>query len=125
MSSTKKIKTDPKQTILVITLGMLVVYMVIKQDWALKTSLVIGLAGLFSDYLAEKIDWLWMKLTWILSKIVPNILLSVVFYILLTPIAFFSRIFGEKNQLSLKNTAPSLFKSYDKVMDKASFEKPW
>jgi hypothetical protein len=104
---------------------MLVVYMVFKQDWALKTSLVIGLAGLFSDYLAEKIDWLWMKLTWILSKIVPNILLSVVFYILLTPIAFFSRIFGEKNQLSLKNTSPSLFKSYDKVMDKASFEKPW
>ena len=125
MSSTKQIKSDPKQTILVITVGMIVVHLITKQMWALQAAVLIGLAGLFSDYLAEKIDWLWMKLTWVLSKIVPNILLSLVFFVFLTPIAFFSRIFGEKNQLSIKNTSSSLFKVYDKKMDKASFEKPW
>lgn len=125
MSSTKQIKSDPKQTILVITVGMIVVHLITKQMWALQAAVLIGLAGLFSDYLAEKIDWLWMKLTWVLSKIVPNILLSLVFFVFLTPIAFFSRIFGDKNQLSIKNTSSSLFKAYDKKMDKASFEKPW
>jgi|688.fasta_scaffold133913_4 hypothetical protein len=125
MSSTKKMKSDPKTTILVITLGMLVVYLVFRKDWALMAALGVGVAGLFSDFLAEKIDWLWMKLTWVLSMIVPNILLSAVFYVFLTPVALLSRVFGAKNQLSLKNTAPSLFKDHNKPFDKPSFEKPW
>jgi hypothetical protein len=125
MSSTKKMKSDPRQTILVITLGMIVVYLAFQVKWAITAALLVGIAGLLSDKLAEKIDWLWMKLTWVLSMIVPNILLSAVFYLFLTPIAIFSRIFGEKNPLSVKNIAPSLFKDHGKPFDKASFEKPW
>lgn len=125
MSSTKKMKSDPRQTILVITLGMIVVYLAFQVKWAITAALLVGIAGLLSDKLAEKIDWLWMKLTWVLSMIVPNILLSAVFYLFLTPIAIFSRIFGEKNPLSVKNITPSLFKDHGKPFDKASFEKPW
>lgn len=125
MSSTKKMKSDPRQTILVITLGMIVVYLAFQVKWAITAALVVGVAGLISDKLAEKIDWLWMKLTWVLSMIVPNILLSAVFYLFLTPIAIFSRIFGEKNPLSIRNTASSLFKDHGKPFDKPSFEKPW
>ncbi|MEY4885328.1 MAG: hypothetical protein RL151_637 [Bacteroidota bacterium] len=125
MSSTKKMKSDPRQTILVITLGMIVVYLAFQVKWAINVALIVGIAGLLSDKLAEKIDWLWMKLTWVLSMIVPNILLSAVFYLFLTPIAIFSRIFGEKNPLSVKNITPSLFKDHGKAFDKASFEKPW
>ena len=125
MSSTKKMKSDPRQTILVITLGMIVVYLAFQVKWAINVALIVGVAGLLSDKLAEKIDWLWMKLTWVLSMIVPNILLSAVFYLFLTPIAIFSRIFGEKNPLSVKNITPSLFKDHGKAFDKASFEKPW
>jgi hypothetical protein len=118
-------KSDPRQTILVITLGMIVVYLAFQVKWAINVALIVGIAGLLSDKLAEKIDWLWMKLTWVLSMIVPNILLSAVFYLFLTPIAIFSRIFGEKNPLSVKNITPSLFKDHGKPFDKASFEKPW
>ncbi len=89
------------------------------------TSFIVGALGLVSGYLAKKIDFLWMKLAWLLSLIVPNILLSVIFYLFLTPIAFLSRAFGDKNPLSLKNTKDSLFKESNKEFDKASFEKPW
>lgn len=125
MSSTKKMKSDPRQTILVITVGMIVVYLAFQVKWALTASLAVGVLGLLSDKVAEKIDWLWMKLTWVLSMVVPNILLSLVFYVFLTPIAIFSRIFGEKNPLSIRNTANSLFKDHGKPFDKPSFEKPW
>ena len=118
-------KSDPKTTLLVIVLGMLVVYLVFRKEWALMAALAVGVAGLFSGFLAEKIERLWMKLTWVLSMIVPNILLSAVFYVFLTPVALLSRIFGAKNQLSLKNSAPSLFKDHNKPFDKPSFEKPW
>jgi len=125
MSTSKKIKSDPKTTLLVITLGMVAVYVITRMNWALLTALGIGVGGLLSQGLAEKIDWLWMKLTYVLSLIVPNILLSVVFYVFLTPIALLSRLFGNSNPLDLKNTSPSLFKDHKGKMDAASFEKPW
>jgi hypothetical protein len=120
----KNIKPEPFKTILVITMGMLTIYIITKWNWALSLSLTIGLLGLFFNYLAIKIDFLWMKLAWVLSLIVPNILLSIIFYLFLMPIAFLSKIF-EKNQLNLKNNSKSLFKSYNKKFDKLSFEKPW
>ncbi|WP_162052206.1 SxtJ family membrane protein [Pontibacter pamirensis] len=123
--SSKKIKSDPVKTVLVITVGMLLVYIISEWEWALYVSLAVGALGLLSGYLAKKIDFLWMKLTWVLSYIMPNIILSIVFYIFLVPVAFLSRIFGEKNQLSLKNTDKSLFKEHKKKYDKVSFEKTW
>ena len=48
-------KSDPRQTILVITLGMIVVYLAFQVKWAITAALMVGVAGLFSDKLAEKI----------------------------------------------------------------------
>jgi hypothetical protein len=87
--------------------------------------LVVGLAGVFSTYLSRKIDFIWMKLSWLLSLIVPNILLTIIFYLLLFPIALLSRIFGQKDPLNLNNTKDSYFKNSDRQLDKASFEKLW
>jgi predicted ferric reductase len=123
--SNKNIKSEPIKTVLVIVMGMLVVHFFTKWKWAIPISLVIGILGLSSSYLAEKIDYLWMKLAAFLGLIMPNVLLSIIFYLFLTPIALLSRIFGEKNQLSLKNTSSSLFKDHNKKFDKASFEKMW
>jgi hypothetical protein len=121
----KKIKSDPTKTILVITVGFLVIYFFSGFKWSLYTAIIVGVLGLLSDLLAKKIDYLWMKLTWVLSMIVPNVLLSVIFYLFLTPIALLSRIFGKKNQLTLKNTKDSLFKENTKKFEKSSFEKTW
>lgn len=118
-------KTDPIKTVLVITVGLLIVFAITHWEWASNAAILIGLLGLLSSFLAKQIDYLWMKLAWVLSLIVPNIILSIIFYVLLTPIALLSRLFGEKNQLNLKNKDDSLFKDYNKTFDKPSFEKPW
>ena len=55
MSSAKKMKSDPKTTLLVIVLGMLVVYLVFKKDWALLVALGEGAVGLLSGFVAESI----------------------------------------------------------------------
>jgi hypothetical protein len=123
--NTKQIHSTPVKTVLIITLGLLIVYMATKQAWAIKASVLIGVLGLLSEYLAKKIDLVWMKLTWVLSLIIPNILLTIIFYFFLTPIALLSRLFGNKNQLTLRNTEQSLFEDRKKDFDKASFEKPW
>jgi hypothetical protein len=120
-----KIKTDTAKTILTISIGFLVIYLFTKWQWAIIVSLIVGLIGVFSDYLSKKIVFLWVKLAWILSLIVPNILLSAVFFLLLFPLAVLSRVFGNKDILKLKRTSGSLFKDCNKHFEKVSFERPW
>jgi len=121
----KKNKTIPIATVLTIVVGFIFIHLVFAWKWALQIAFFVGLAGVFSDFLAKKIDFLWMKLAWVLSKIMPNILLSIVFYLFLFPIALLSRIFGDKNPLNLKNDKQSLFIDRNLTYDKKSMEKMW
>lgn len=116
---------EPIKTVLVIVTGFLIVYVLSAWRWALFTALFIGIAGLASAFLARWIDYLWMQLARLLSLIIPNILLSAVFYLILTPFALLSRVLGEKNPLGLKNTQRSMFRDLNRDYGKASFEKPW
>lgn len=120
----KHIKTNPTQTVLTITVGLIVIYLITEVRWILLTSLVLGLIGIFSPFLSKKIDFLWMKLAWVLSLIVPNILLSAVFYLFLFPIALLSRI-SKKDEMMLKKQEKSLFRNRNQTFDKAYFEKTW
>ena len=123
-----KIKTEEAEkykTILIIVIGMLVVHIITKYNWALYTALVVGLLGAVSEYMAGIINNVWLKIGMVLSYIVPNIILSIIFYVFLTPIAILSRIFGEKNQLNLKNTEKSIFKVRNTLYSIESFENPW
>ena len=113
------------KTILIIVVGMLVIYIITKYQWALYVGLIIGLVSGFSEFMANKINFIWLKIGVILSYIVPNIILTIIYYVFLTPIALLSRIFGEKNPLNLKNTKDSLFKVRNTRFESESFEYPW
>ncbi len=118
-------KTNAAKTVLTISVGFLLIYLVTKLQWALQVAFIIGLIGVLSDYLSQKIEYLWMKLTWVLSKIVPNILLGAVFYIFLFPLSLVSKIFGKKDNLKLRNKSTTVFVETNKTFDKHSFENPW
>lgn len=121
----KKQKTDPTKTVLTITVGFIVLYLFTKWNWTISIALVAGLTGLFSTRLSKIIDFLWMKLAMVLNLIMPNILLSIIFFLFLFPIAVLSRIFGKNDPLNLKDKAGSNFKDSNRSFDKASFEKTW
>ena len=123
--NTNKIKTNPVKTVLVITVGVQIIYFTTLWEPALLISLILGLIGVISKYLAIKIDFLWMKLTWVLSLIIPNLLLSIIYYMILSPIALLSRLFSKRNELFLKNTISSTFKNYNKTFNRESFQNPW
>jgi hypothetical protein len=112
-------------TTLTISMGFLVVYFLTQNSFFIKLSLLIGILSLISSQLAKNIELLWMKLTWILSKIVPNLVLSLLFFLFITPIAIASRIFTKKDPLKLKDKANSLFEDYNKKIDSSFFKKTW
>lgn len=118
-------KSDSTKTILVISVGFIIVFMITKLNWALWVSVSVGLIGIFSKYLSDKIDFLWMKLTWILSLIVPNIIMAIIFYVFLLPISVLSKIFGNKDSLKLRNKSESVYVATEKSFESSSFEKTW
>ena len=123
-----KIKTEEIEkykTILIIVVGMIVIHVVTKFNWALYTALIIGLLGSFSEFMALIINNVWLKIGVLLSYIVPNIILTIIFYAFLTPIAFLSRVFGEKNPLNIKNSQKSIFKVRNADFTPDTFENPW
>lgn len=121
----QKQKSYPAKTMLTISMGFLVIYLLADWQPALIISLAIGLIGVFSTFLSEKIEWAWMKLAWVLSLIVPNILLSVIFFLILFPMAMLSRLFGKKDPLMLKRGRESMFRDVEGKFDRTSFEEMW
>lgn len=121
----KKTKTDPTKTVLIITVGFVIIFLITKVQWAIFVAVGIGLIGILSSYLSKKIDFLWMKLAWILSLIIPNILLGLVFYLFLFPISLLAKLFGNKDPLILKNKTDSIYINSNKKFEKETFEKLW
>jgi predicted membrane protein len=99
-------KSKKFETLLVIIAGLLVFYFIFKINALLFISLGIAIIAITSDYLTEKIAWAWMKLAQLLGLINGKILLSIIFFLFLTPIAFLYKLKG-KNNLNLKKNKPS------------------
>ncbi len=116
-------KNTPFRTVLTISVGFGLLFLLFKVDWLLYTSLIIGGIGITSTWLSEKIDFLWMKLSWLLSLIVPNIVLTIIFFVVLFPIAMLSRLFGKKDTLLRKNKLDSLFIGVQNRYEPKNFER--
>ncbi len=120
-----KEQKEPFKTILTISTGFLIIYFFTNWTIALWVAIGVSIAGLFSAFLRILIIELWFKLAWVLSLIIPNILLAAIFFFILTPIAFLYKWFGDKDALMLSNDKQSTYKNIDRVFDKTYFEKPW
>lgn len=120
-----KQKTDTYKTVLVIVAGLLLIYLFFAPLWALVISVMVGVASLVSEWIAQKITRAWMKLAELLNKIMPPIFLSLLYFFILTPIAWLSRLSGKRDELLLKDTEATTFKTLNKTFSAKSFENMW
>ena len=120
-----KIKSNPSKTVLTICIGMLIINLLSQNNIFVNISLFIGLVGVLSSKMSLLIEKLWFKLAHILGLIIPNILLSIIFYMFLFPISLFSKLFKKEDLLKLKNNKTSSYVLFDKSFDKNSFDNPW
>ena len=111
------------------TLTIIIGFILLSNYFAFKPLLIIaiaiGIVAVISEKANDKIIWLWNKLSEILGLIMPNVLLTIVFYLFLTPLAWLNRINRKKNPLQLRNETSSTFISKRKEFSKASLEKIW
>jgi hypothetical protein len=93
---------DRFKTILVIVTGLLALAWIFDVPVLGKIALAIGAISIFVPPAARGIEWAWLKLALALGWVNSRILLSIIFFLFLMPLAWISRMFT-KDPLALKN----------------------
>jgi len=106
-------KTNPKSTVLVISMGFLVIYLITAISAFLYIAAAVGILGIF-DSMSKIIDKLWM------GPPPPPL----IFYLILFPLALISRL-NQKDPLLLSPDHDTYWIPDEKEPDKKSFEKTW
>ncbi len=89
-------------------------------------SLFFILFGLTIPKALKPVHWLWMKFAHVLGFIVTNILLTLTFYLVITPLGWISRLFGKKFlELKFDKNKTSYWCATEKDGPATRFDKPF
>lgn len=118
-------KNDTYKNILVIVTGLLIFSWIFKLDILWKIAAIVGIASALFSFVARWIEWGWLKLALALGWINSRILLSIIYYLFLFPIALVSRLF-RKDPLMIKgNQTKSTYALRDHLYTKKDLENIW
>tara|TARA_B100001175_G_C19479326_1_gene626177 strand:+ start:1016 stop:1381 length:366 start_codon:yes stop_codon:yes gene_type:complete len=120
-----KVKSNPSLTLLTIVFGLLFLNYFLNNNYIYYLTLILSGVGIFSSKISTIIEKIWFKFSYILSQIIPNILLSVIFFLILTPIAALSKLFNSQTNFNSNNNQKTTFVTQNKSFDKKSFERAW
>jgi hypothetical protein len=113
------------ETLSVLALATLVFYFVWEVKWLIWLATGLLILTLKPNPLANLIVRLWLKLSEHIGNFMSKIILSLVFFFLLTPLAAFYRLFNrEMTKSFFDRTSASTFRSA-KVPGRDAFKNPW
>jgi hypothetical protein len=110
------------ESVLVISGGLIVFFLIYKITALLIIALCLIVIGLFSAYLTARIAWLWMGFAKILGYISSRIILTLIFYLILTPLALIRKLFKKKTPA--KNDTTNFF-SRHQPYSASDLERPF
>ncbi|MVM31001.1 hypothetical protein GO755_13255 [Spirosoma sp. HMF4905] len=120
MDVTEKVKAQ-----LVIVTGLVVLYFVFKSPWFLYGAVAVGVLSLAVPVVGDLIVKAWFKIAEVLGNINGKIILSVLFFVFLWPIAMLYRL-TSKNPLSIKRTdEKSFYNERNHLYTKEDLEQTW
>lgn len=123
----KKIKKEtgnPYETILALVVVLIGLFYIFDWKWAPYVALGLGLSSLIIKPLARLVHRLWTKLTHAVGFVMTHVLLSGVFFLILTPMAFLYRLFN-KDKLMNKKGKDSYFHVRDHAYEKKDLKNTW
>ncbi len=113
-----------KDTVLTIMVGLLVLYGIfpVKGFWI--AALIVGFAGIASGRLAHLTHKAWFFVADLLGYLMSRIVLGILFFMVLLPVAFMAKLF-RKDIMMLKKRYPSYFVDRNLEYQPKDLEKPW
>jgi len=119
-------KLETHKTITVLTLACLVAYLIFEGTWLLVVAIALCLGNAAESRITTAIAAYWMRFAAILGRVNTRIILSAMFFLVLTPIAFLYRLFNrEKVEHFRVNRRSSYFDDVQKTFGREDFEKLW
>ena len=122
----KELQDDPMtpKTQLVMVVGFWVIAWFLELQWLEYGA--IGLGGLFIvlPSLGIRVVWLWYRLAFVLSLIVNPVVLGAVYWLLISPIAFLFRLFGN-DPLQKKPPLQTNYQIRNKTYEAKDLKFPW
>ena len=118
------------EAILTIAAALLLIhyFLIFKYDehnqYLVPIALGLMLVGLLSKWLSAKIIWLWFKLAEVMGYVMSRVILSIVFFLFLFPLAVIYRLFN-KDALKLQNNRDSTYSARNHTYSAADLENPW
>ena len=88
------------------------------------TATSVAAVGVLVPGLARWIEWLWNKLAFALGYVNGRILLTLVFFIVVTPVAYVMKLAGKGN-LILKGGRKTYFTDRNHLYTSEDLENPW
>ncbi len=126
MSEIKNPRLQEIETLGVLATFFLIVNIISNRREFVYVSLTFLIIALFVKPLARAISRMWLKFAEVIGTFNSRVILSLVFYLFLTPIAFLYRIFT-KDTLMLKpdRNRDSLYTERNHVYTPTDLEKMW
>lgn len=119
-------ETNQAQTILSIVVGFLALHYIFGGEYFLPAALAVGVLSLISNGFTRLISQAWAKFALVLGRINGNILLTFIFFVFLTPVAFLMRIFKKGDALKLKKqNANTVYVNRDHTYTKSDLANIW
>ncbi len=112
------------KTQLIIVTGLLVLAALFQVETVAYVALLVGVISLAIPPVGNWIVWGWYKLAEGLGWFNSRVLLSIVYYLVVTPIACVFRWVGN-DPLLLKDTKGSMFNFREHTYSKEDLENPW
>lgn len=91
------------ETSLVLTSGFLGLFLIFKNPIFIYLALSVGLIGIFVPPVARYMAMGWFKLADGLNFVVSKVILGLVYFIILVPVAFIYKVAGNKNLKTTSN----------------------
>lgn len=116
--------TRYRETLLVIVLGFSLLYLIFGRNWMLYTALGIGIPGIISVKINRLIHFAWFFIGEKLGFVVGKVVLGVIFFFILLPVSFLSRLF-RKDMMNLKAPGNPRYHSRDHRYTPDDFINMW
>jgi hypothetical protein len=112
---------------LVIVTGLVVLFLVKGWTLTLNIAVLTGITGIFSSKAASWLSIGWYKIADVLGTFTSKIILTVIYYLFLFPVALLFRIFGQNKNAGIKaRNAPSLWIDRGaRIYSASDLKNPW
>jgi len=112
------------ETILVLVLASLILYLKFDTKWLLYLSLFFLVVSVISAKLTVIIGKIWFSFSHYLGMVMNVLIMFLIFYIILTPLSFLQKL-AQKNKLLQKPNGETYFHQRDHIYTARDVEKPW